>query len=179
VGDSFILTTVVSGLFFVINIFALYLFFRGHNAPGGGFIAGLCTAISFVMLGFVQGIERLHRLLRVEPVRLAVVGLLLAAATGTLPLVFGDAFLQHYHPYLKNVPLLGDVYIGTPVFFDLGVYLVVVGITLKIVFPLVKSIYGFRAFLLDEERAYAAPDEEPVEPTAAPVRPDSSGGKLR
>lgn len=179
VGDSFILTTVVSGLFFVINIFALYLFFRGHNAPGGGFIAGLCTAISFMMLGFVQGIERLHRLLRVEPVRLAVAGLLLAAGTGALPLVFGDSFLQHYHPYLKNVPLLGDVYVGTPVFFDLGVYLVVVGITLKIVFPLVKSIHGFRAFLIEEERAYAAADEEPVEPSATPVRPEEAGGKIR
>ncbi|MBL9186830.1 MAG: DUF4040 domain-containing protein [Opitutaceae bacterium] len=171
IGDSFILSTVVAVLFFMINVFAVYLFFRGHNAPGGGFIAGLCTGISFVMLGFVQGIERLHRLLRVEPVRLAVAGLLLAAVTGALPFVAGGPFFQHYHPYVKDVPLLGDVYLGTPVFFDLGVYLLVVGITLKIVFPLAKSIDGFRAFLLDEERAYAAADEEPVEADAQAVRP--------
>jgi multicomponent K+:H+ antiporter subunit A/multicomponent Na+:H+ antiporter subunit A len=176
IGDSFILTTVVSLLFFMINVFAVYLFFRGHNAPGGGFIAGLCTGISFVMLGFVQGIERLHRLLRIEPVRLAVAGLLIAAVTGALPLVVGDAFFQHYHPYVKGVPFLGDVYLGTPVFFDLGVYLLVVGVTLKIVFPLAKSIDGFRAFLIDEERAFAAADEEPVEAEAQPVRPPAEGG---
>jgi NADH:ubiquinone oxidoreductase subunit 5 (subunit L)/multisubunit Na+/H+ antiporter MnhA subunit/multisubunit Na+/H+ antiporter MnhB subunit len=177
IGDSYILTTVVAVLFFMINVFAVYLFFRGHNAPGGGFIAGLCTGISFVMLGFVQGIERLHRLLQVEPVRLAVFGLLLAAGTGLLPLLAGDAFFQHYHPYLKGVPLLGDVYIGTPVFFDLGVYLLVVGITLKIVFPLAKSIHGFRAFIVEEERSFAAADEEPVEPEAQPVRRGGEGGR--
>lgn len=171
IGDSFILTTVVALLFFMINVFAVYLFFRGHNAPGGGFIAGLCTAISFVMLGFVRGIERLHRLLRVEPVRLAVAGLLLAAITGLLPLLAGDAFFQHYHPYARGVPLWGDVYLGTPVFFDLGVYLVVVGITLKIVFPLAKSIDGFRAFLIEEEGNFAASDDEPVEDEAQPVQP--------
>jgi len=177
IGGSYILTSVVVLLFFTINVFAVYLFFRGHNAPGGGFIAGLCTGISFVMLGFVQGIERLHRLLRIEPVRLAVGGLLLALVTGALPLFVGDAFFQHYHPYLKGVPFLGDVYLGTPVFFDLGVYLLVVGVTLKIVFPLAKSTAGFRAFLLEEERAFAAADEEPVEPEAQTVRPRLKGGE--
>ena len=177
IGDSYILSTVVAVLFFMINVFAVYLFFRGHNEPGGGFIAGLCTGISFVMLGFVQGIERLHRLLQVEPVRLAVIGLLLAAGTGLLPLFGGDVFFQHYHPYLRGVPLLGDVYVGTPVFFDLGVYLLVVGITLKIVFPLAKSIHGFRAFIVEEERSFAAADEEPVEPEAQPVRPRGEGGR--
>ena len=52
-----------------------------------------------------------------------------------------------------------------------------VGVTLKIVFPLAKSIDGFRAFLLEEERAFAAADEEPVEPEAQPVRPRLKGGE--
>ncbi len=163
VGDSFILLAVVTFLFFLINVFAVYLFFRGHHRPGGGFIAGLCTALSFVMLGFVQGIETLHRFLRIDPMRLAAIGLLVAIASGLVGVFGGGAFLQHVHPYLKNVPLLGDVYLGTPVFFDLGVYLVVVGVVLKIVFPLVKSVQGYRAFIVEEEGAYAAPDEEPIE----------------
>jgi NADH:ubiquinone oxidoreductase subunit 5 (subunit L)/multisubunit Na+/H+ antiporter MnhA subunit/multisubunit Na+/H+ antiporter MnhB subunit len=172
VGDSFILGTVVTFLFFLINVFALYLFLRGHNLPGGGFIAGLCTGLSFVMLGFVQGIEKLHRFLRLDPARLAVLGMILAIASGLVAPLAGGEFFRHYHPYFRDVPLLGDVYLGTPLFFDLGIYLVVVGIVLKIVFPLVKSVEGFRAFLLEEERAYAAHDEEPVEPEALMVQPE-------
>jgi hypothetical protein len=105
----------------------------------------------------------LHRFLRIDPMRLAAIGVLLAIASGLVGVLGGGPFLQHVHPYLKDVPLLGDVYLGTPVFFDLGVYLVVVGVVLKIVFPLVKSVQGYRAFIVDEERAYAAPDEEPIE----------------
>jgi NADH:ubiquinone oxidoreductase subunit 5 (subunit L)/multisubunit Na+/H+ antiporter MnhA subunit/multisubunit Na+/H+ antiporter MnhB subunit len=172
VGDSYILGSVVMFLFFLINIFALYLFFRGHNLPGGGFIAGLCTGLSFVMLGFVQGIEKLRSFLRLDPARLAVVGLLIAIASGIPALFAGLPYLQHFHPSFDDVPLLGYVYLGTPLFFDLGIYLVVVGIVLKIVFPLAKSVQGYRAFLLEEEGSYASPEEEPVEPEAMVVDPD-------
>jgi multisubunit Na+/H+ antiporter MnhB subunit len=177
VGDSFILTAVVAFLFFLINVFAVYLFFRGHNLPGGGFIAGLCTALSFVMLGFVQGVEKLRGFLRVNPMRLATTGLVIAAVSGLFGLFGGGAFLEHYHPYFKNVPVLGDVYLGTPVLFDLGVFLVVVGVVLKIVFPLAKSVHGFRAFVVEEQGDYAASDEEPVEADARAVTSAKSGGK--
>jgi NADH:ubiquinone oxidoreductase subunit 5 (subunit L)/multisubunit Na+/H+ antiporter MnhA subunit/multisubunit Na+/H+ antiporter MnhB subunit len=171
VGDSYILGSVVTFLFFLINVFALYLFLRGHNLPGGGFIAGLCTGLSFVMLGFVQGVEKLRGFLRLDPLRLAVVGMLIALGAGVPGLWAGGPYLRHFHPHFENVPLLGSVYLGTPLFFDLGIYLVVVGTILKIVFPLVKSVQGFRAFLLEEERSYASPEEEPVEPEAVLVAP--------
>ena len=70
--DSYIFKTVVRFSFFVINVFAIYLVLRGHNLPGGGFIGGLAAAISFVLLSLAIGVEELHRVMRFDPVRVAV-----------------------------------------------------------------------------------------------------------
>lgn len=152
----------VKGIFFVLNFLAVFLLLRGHDHPGGGFIAGLATAISFVMLSLALGWTEFHRLLRFDPARLAVSGLALATFTALAPVAFGHALLEHFQGDVQ-VPLLGAVHLGTPLLFDLGVYLVVVGITCKILFALGKSTEGLRAFIADEEARYSARVEEPIE----------------
>jgi multisubunit Na+/H+ antiporter MnhB subunit len=139
-------------LFFVINIFVLYLFLRGHNLPGGGFIAGAGTAISFVMLVLAGGTRLAESLLPVRPLTLAAAGLLIAFWVGFFPLLLGRQFLKHYHPKLDGGEGLGVIYLGTPVWFDLGVYLIVVGVLLKLILLLTRAKEGH--FLISrEERA--------------------------
>lgn len=171
---SYIFTAVVRFLFFLVNVFALYLLLRGHNRPGGGFIAGLATAVSLILLSLAIGLEQLHRVLRVDPVRLAAAGLAMATLTGLIPLLLERAFLEHFHAHLSDVPLVGDLNVGTPLLFDIGVYLIVVGVAGKIIFTLGKSTQRLRALAALEELRYSSPversieDETPQVPDGAP-----------
>ena len=165
--DSFIFQTIVRLAFFLINVLAMYLLLRGHNLPGGGFIAGLATAISLVLLSLSIGNEAIHRVVRFDPVRLAAVGLLLAALTGAIPMLIGRPYLEHFQGYLRGLPFFGDWHLGTPLLFDLGVYFVVVGIASKIVFVFAKSTQGLRALVVEEEARYSAVMEPPIERDAA------------
>jgi multicomponent Na+:H+ antiporter subunit B len=160
IGDSAIFRAVGSGLFFLVNIFSVYLLLRGHNLPGGGFIGGLGSALSLILISLAFGVEYAQRLLRVDPVRLAAAGLVLAVLTALLPLLWGDALLKHYH---VTLPLLGGVEVGTPLVFDLGVFLAVIGVTSKLVFSLARPNAGLTALSPSEWRDYAAPLEEPIE----------------
>ncbi len=163
--DSYIFNTIVRFSFFVINAFAIYLLLRGHNLPGGGFIGGLAAAISFVLLSLAIGVEELHRVMRFDPVRVAAVGLLLAALTSAAPLLVGRPFLEHFNFHL-HLPLLGELHVGTPLIFDLGVFLVVIGVTCKIIFVLAKSTEGLRALVQEEEARYSSPRESAIEDSA-------------
>jgi multicomponent K+:H+ antiporter subunit A len=106
---------------------AIYLLLRGHNAPGGGFVAGLVTAAALVMHRMAQGPGATPR--AIDYPRLAAVGLLLAGATGVGAWFAGRPFLTsaHGHP---AVPLLGELPLASAALFDLGVFLAVVGATL-------------------------------------------------
>ncbi len=162
-GDSYIFRAVASLLFFLVNVFAVYLMLRGHNLPGGGFIGGLGAAISLIMLSLAVGVERTQRLLRIDPVRLAAGGLLLAVATSLAPVALGEPFLRHYHLVFENLPLFGRLEVGTPLLFDFGVFLVVVGAAAKMVFVLARPNAGLTALEPQEWRRYAAKLEEPIE----------------
>jgi multicomponent Na+:H+ antiporter subunit B len=117
-------------LFFV---FSLYLLFRGHNEPGGGFIGGLIGAIAFVFHAMVFDSKATLRTFRLNPVRLIAAGLSLAVLSGLIALFFG-------HPFMTAgwadfyLPLLGRP--GTPIIFDIGVYILVIGAVLKIAFSM-------------------------------------------
>jgi multicomponent K+:H+ antiporter subunit A len=112
-------------------MFAAYLFARGHNLPGGGFVAGLMTAAA-IILQYVATERRLaHDLAPVEAHRLIALGLAVAALTGTGALVLGYPFLTSAFGHV-DVPLLGHFEASTASLFDFGVFLVVTGITLTI-----------------------------------------------
>ncbi|HSD53857.1 MAG TPA: monovalent cation/H+ antiporter subunit A [Burkholderiales bacterium] len=108
---------------------SVYVFLRGHNAPGGGFVAGLVTAIALVMHYMANGFARTQARLGLDFARVAALGLAIAGATGLGALYFGKPFLSsaYGHPV---VGLLGEVPLATAALFDFGVYLVVVGATL-------------------------------------------------
>lgn len=161
--ESTIFNTVARLVFFLVNVFALYLLLRGHNLPGGGFIAGLVSAISLVLLSLGLGVEAMHRILRFDPVRVAAVGLGVAVLTGLAPGLVGRPFLEHFQGHWRGVPWLYELHVGTPLLFDVGVYLVVLGITCKMVFVFTKSTQGLRILVQEEEARYSSPVEQPIE----------------
>ncbi len=113
---------------FVLVFLGFHLFWRGHNAPGGGFIAGLVVAVAALLSHIVLD----RPFLTVAPQRLLPWGLLLGLLSGVVPMVFGGAFLKSAYGYL-TWPLIGEFEWASAAVFDAGVFLVVVGVTLTII----------------------------------------------
>jgi multisubunit Na+/H+ antiporter MnhB subunit len=163
--DSFILRAAIGLVFVLVNIVSIYLLLRGHNLPGGGFIGGLMTGMSIILLGLVRGWAELQRELPLPPLRLASFGVLLAILSGCAPIFVGRPFLTHYNFHFSSVPLLGELHIGTPLMFDIGVFFLVSGITVKLVIVLARTTSGLSAFTPGEVPYYASVLEDPIEAT--------------
>ncbi|MEC7119983.1 MAG: monovalent cation/H+ antiporter subunit A, partial [Pseudomonadota bacterium] len=114
-------------------VFSLYIFMRGHNMPGGGFIAGLITAVALVMQYMALGQAKAEQLMQAEQgrrfERWIAYGLFIAGLCGVLAFFFGRPFLTSGNVYV-TVPVFGQFHVASAILFDLGVYLTVVGATL-------------------------------------------------
>ena len=109
---------------------SVYVFFRGHDAPGGGFVAGLITAVAALMQQMAHGYApSAGARLRLDDARLAAVGLLVAGVTGAGAWYFGKPFLTSAHG-APMLPVLGELPLASALLFDLGVYVAVVGATM-------------------------------------------------
>ena len=113
----------------VAALFAFHLFMRGHNEPGGGFVAGLVVAIAFIAQYMVGGTRWVEERMRLLPPRWIGFGLMAALLTGLGPLALGYPFLTTHTAHV-TWPLVGEVHLPTAAIFDLGVFAVVVGATL-------------------------------------------------
>ncbi|RDI96338.1 Na+/H+ antiporter subunit B [Meiothermus sp. QL-1] len=128
--NTLILKTTSRFLFALLLLLSVFLLLRGHNEPGGGFIGALVAVGAYALYALAHGVEAARRLLPLPPLRLVGWGLLLALLSG-LPALFAAK------PFMTGVwfTLLG-VKVGTPVIFDLGVYLTVFGALLSAIFDL-------------------------------------------
>ena len=115
-------------------MFSVFVLLRGHNEPGGGFIGGLIAASAFAIHGIAFGVPPVRRALYFHPMAVSGFGLLLAAGSGLVSLAFGVPFLTGLcaSPTLLNT----TIDLSTVMFFDIGVYLVVVGSITSIAFAL-------------------------------------------
>ena len=104
----------------------LYIFLRGHNQPGGGFIAGLVVSIAILMQYMASGYSFADQRLRADHHSLIGAGVLVAAATGLGSLAFGAPFLTSAFDYF-SLPLIGEFELATAMLFDIGVALTVIG----------------------------------------------------
>ena len=115
----------------VATLVAIYMTFRGHNAPGGGFAGGLVLGAAFV-LQFLAGQQpKIRRRPIRQPAALLGAGLLLSLGTTAARLLVGAAALEA-HIWLLELPLIGSVKLVSSTFFDIGVLLVVVAVVLLI-----------------------------------------------
>jgi len=130
--NDVIFQTVTKVVAFIIIIYSLHLFFSGHYTPGGGFIGGLMTASAFVLMLLAFDIKTVVNTLQVDYIKLTATGLLIAVLTGVGSFFFDVPFLTHTFDYVQ-LPLLGKTALATAVLFDLGVYLVVIGVTMTII----------------------------------------------
>lgn len=117
--------------FHVVVVAAVYLTFAGHNQPGGGFVGGLLMGSAIAMRYAAGGIEEVRAISRVQPWTILGGGLLLAAVTAGLPLLFGDEVLEAAKLEL-DLPVVGAVKLSSTLAFDLGVFFLVVGLVLMV-----------------------------------------------
>lgn len=122
-------------LFPIMAVVAVYFFMRGHNLPGGGFVAGLTFSVAIIVQYMLAGTEWVEARLRLQPHRWLALGLLIACATGVGAWWFGHPFLTTHTAHV-TLPLLGEIHLPSAFLFDLGVFGVVVGATILILVAL-------------------------------------------
>ena len=133
---STILQTATRLLMPLLLLFAVFLLLRGHNQPGGGFVGGLVVASSFVLYSIAFGVDAARRALLVTPLTLLGVGLLVALTSGLPAVAVGQPFMTAQ--WAEVMVSSNVVAIGTPLVFDVGVFLAVIGVVLTIVFTLAE-----------------------------------------
>ncbi|PSS52718.1 monovalent cation/H+ antiporter subunit A [Pseudomonas sp. BBP2017] len=125
-------------------VVSMYLFMRGHNQPGGGFVAGLVMSVAFILQYMVAGTQWVEAQMSLRPLRWMGTGLLCATLTGGGAILLGYPFLTTHTAHL-HLPLLGDIHVASALFFDIGIFTVVVGSTLLILTALAhQSVRGHR-----------------------------------
>lgn len=136
--NNFILAQAARILFPSLLVLSVVVLYRGHNLPGGGFIGGLLAASAYIFVGIGHSMGHAKRVLRVNPVVLMAWGLAIAVISGLPGLLQGAPFMTGQWLPGFSLPILGKVHLGTPLVFDLGVYLVVIGFTLHTTFSLAE-----------------------------------------
>lgn len=132
--NSVILRSATMLLITVLLLFSVFLLLRGHDLPGGGFLGGLMAATALALYAIANGLPKARGLLRVTPQTITGWGLLAAVLAGLLALLSGDPYLTGQWWF---VPVGGqELKLSSPLLFDIGVYLVVVGVVLTMLFGL-------------------------------------------
>nr|WP_299203584.1 Na+/H+ antiporter subunit B [uncultured Brumimicrobium sp.] len=136
--NSLILNTISKTLLPLLVLFSVFVLLRGHYLPGGGFVGGLIAAIAFILHAFANGLNETKKILRIHPGFLIPIGLLIATLSAIAPMIITGEPLMTGLWYEKDIPILGKI--GSALFFDAGVYFVVVGICLTIIFTISESV---------------------------------------
>jgi multicomponent Na+:H+ antiporter subunit B len=130
---SRVLQTATDYMLPILLLFSVFILLRGHYHPGGGFVGGLVASIAFVLHSFSNGTENTLNLLKHHPRMLIPIGLIICFFSMMAPLLTGLPPMTGL--WLEQpVPVIGSI--GSALFFDLGVYLVVIGVVLTILFTI-------------------------------------------
>ncbi len=129
---SLILHRVTRVIIHILFIFSIFLLLKGHNEPGGGFIAGLMASVSIVLVYLTYDIETVKRFMPISYPAMIALGLFFATGMGLGGVVLGYPFLTQTFDYFQ-IPLVGEIELATALIFDIGVFLTVVGATLLII----------------------------------------------
>lgn len=131
-ANNLILQFTAKIVFFIILFFAVHIFFAGHYTPGGGFVGGLLASSAILLLVVAYDLKTVQQLLPINFIYVVGAGLMIALLTATFSMTQGKPFFTHYFDYF-TLPLIGKTSLHTAALFDLGVFLVVVGVTMTII----------------------------------------------
>ncbi|MEX2592314.1 MAG: Na+/H+ antiporter subunit B [Anditalea sp.] len=134
---SLIFRTASSYLLPLLLLFAVFILLRGHYLPGGGFVGGLIASIAFVLHSLGHGLKETRKIIKFHPGYLMPLGLSIAVSSGIIPLFLGQPILTGIW-FDEPFPIVGMM--GSALFFDTGVFLVVIGATLTILFTITETI---------------------------------------
>jgi len=135
---SLILKVATRLLVGLILVFAVYLLFRGHNAPGGGFVAALVAGTGFALAAISEGPSVVRDAIRIDPGRIAMLGLGLAILCGCAGWIAGRPFLTGLW-WISSNGHSQTLAVGTPLIFDIGVFLTVLGTILTLILALEEN----------------------------------------
>ena len=138
--NSIILTAATRLLCALLLLFSIYMLWRGHNLPGGGFIGGLIGSTGFILYAIAKGAKATREALVFEPQSIAMVGLGTALAAGGYAAFFGDAFFTGQWWFVGDRESGDYIPISSVLVFDIGVYLVVFGSILTLVLALEEEV---------------------------------------
>jgi multicomponent Na+:H+ antiporter subunit A len=154
---SVVVEVVTRLVFHTVVLFSLFLLFAGHNQPGGGFAGGLVAGLALALRYLAGGRFELAEAAPVDPGKLLGAGLLLAGGTGLAALLLGSTVFESAIVE-TTLPLLGDLKLVTALFFDIGVYLIVVGLVLDVL----RSLGAELDRQEDEDDRVESDDEEVI-----------------
>lgn len=138
--NSIILMAGTRILVALLLIFSVFMLLRGHNEPGGGFIGGLIGATGFVLYAIACGTDSARTALRIPPENVAMIGLGIAFLAGLLAGLFGDPLFTGQWLFIGETEDDKGLPLSTVLVFDIGVYLVVLGSILTLVFALEEGV---------------------------------------
>ena len=121
----------------LLLLFSVFILLRGHYLPGGGFVGGLIASIAFVIHSFANGLEKTRNIIKFHPGFLMPIGLVFAIGAGAAPWIVGQPLMSGLW-FDDPFPVIGMV--GSALFFDTGVYLVVIGVSLTIIFTISETL---------------------------------------
>lgn len=134
---SLIFKTASTYLLPLLLLFSIFILLRGHYLPGGGFVGGLMAAIAFLIHSFAFGLKETQKIIKINPGYLMPIGLVFAVGAAIAPYLIGAPILKGLW-FEEPFRFIGMV--GSALFFDIGVYLVVIGATLTIMFSLTDAV---------------------------------------
>lgn len=130
--NNLILQFTAKIVFFMIIFFAVHIFFAGHYTPGGGFVGGLLASSAIVLLVVAFDLETVKNLIPINFIYVVGCGLMISLLTASTSMFMGKPFFTHFYD-TYTLPLIGKTSLHTAALFDLGVFLVVVGVTMTII----------------------------------------------
>ncbi|MBN9424941.1 MAG: monovalent cation/H+ antiporter subunit A, partial [Burkholderiales bacterium] len=150
----------------IMVMVSIFFFMRGHNLPGGGFVAGLIAAVAIILQYMTAGTAWVEAHLRIRPHRWLGMGLLIAVFTGIGAWFVGYPFLTSHSPH-PRLPWLGEVPLPSAFMFDLGVFTLVIGATVLVLVALAHQ----------SVRSHRMPHAQTPAPAAPPTSAVSAEGR--
>ncbi|TAJ13206.1 cation:proton antiporter [Marinilabiliaceae bacterium JC017] len=137
--NNIVLRTIVNLISRLLLYLSIYLLWRGHNAPGGGFIGGIIAAIGFVFYAIIYGPGKTRERIKLPPMYYIGGGLFFSALSTVISVFTGRQPLTGLWIDIP-LPVIEDIHLGTPFLFDMGVYLVVFGMITAIIINIMEVL---------------------------------------